>query len=77
MRIFLTPILEFALFLCYLCQILRFYKKSFLIGPLLGEVRFFRVVLGLRGMRKNFELGKKIFFSSSIMGPKYDPILVF
>ncbi len=43
-------------------KILRFYKKKFLIGPLLGEVRFFRVVLGLRGMKKNLELGPKIFF---------------
>ncbi len=45
-------------------KILRLYKKNFLIGPLLGEVRFFRVVLGLRGMKKNFELGqkKKFFF---------------
>ena len=58
-------------------KILRFYKKNFLIGPLLGEVRFFRVVLGLRGMKKNFELGQKFFFLSSIMDPKYDPILVF
>ena len=39
-------------------KILRFYKKNFLIGPLLGEVRFFRVVLGLRRMKKNFELGQ-------------------
>ena len=45
-------------------KILGFYKKNFLIGPLLGEVRFFRVVLGLRRI-------------SSIMDPKYDPILVF
>jgi hypothetical protein len=58
-------------------KILRFYQKNFLIGPFLGEVRFFRVVLGLRGMKKNFELGQKFFFFSSIMGPKYDPILVF
>jgi hypothetical protein len=43
-------------------KILRFYKKKFLIGPLLGEVRFFRVVLGLRGMKKKFELGQKFFF---------------
>jgi hypothetical protein len=43
-------------------KILKFYKKNFWIGPLLGEVRFFRVVLGLRGMKKNFELGKKNFF---------------
>ncbi len=43
-------------------KILRFYKKNFLKGPLLGELRFFRVVLGLRGMKKNFELGQKFFF---------------
>ncbi len=43
-------------------KILRFYKKFFLIGPLLGEVRFFRVVLGLRRMKKNFEVGQKLFF---------------
>ena len=40
-------------------KILRFYQKEILIGPLLGEVRFFRVVLGLRGMKKNFELVQK------------------
>ena len=40
-------------------KILSFYQKKFLIGPLLGEVRFFRVVLGLREMKKNFELGQK------------------
>ncbi len=43
-------------------KILRFYNYIFLIGPLLGEVRFFRVVLGLRGMKKNFELGPTFFF---------------
>ncbi len=48
-------------FVSYL-KILRFYKKVFWVGPLLGEVRFFRVVLGLCGMKKNFELGQKIFF---------------
>jgi hypothetical protein len=57
---------------------MKLLQKIFLIGPLLGEVRFFRIVLGLRGMKKIFELDqKKIFFSSSIMDPKYDPILVF
>ncbi len=40
-------------------KILRFSKKNFLIGPVLEEVRFFQVVLGLRGMKKNFELGQK------------------
>jgi hypothetical protein len=38
-------------------------KKNFLIGPVLGEVRFFHVVLRLRGMKKNFELGQKNIFS--------------
>jgi hypothetical protein len=33
------------------------------MGPVLEEVRFLRVVLGLRGMKKIFELGQKnIFF---------------
>ena len=65
-------------FLVSYVKILKFYKKNFLIGPLLGEVRVFREVLGLRRMKKNFELGqKKFFFLSSIMDPKYDPILVF
>ena len=35
--------------------------KQILIGPLLEEVRFFRVVLGLRKMENNFELGQKNF----------------
>ena len=48
-----------------------------MIGAILGEVRFFRVVLGLRGMKKKFELGQIFFFFSSIMGPKYDLILIF
>jgi hypothetical protein len=39
-----------------------FAKKIFLIWPVLDEVRFFRVVLGLRGMKKNFELGQKKIF---------------
>ncbi len=49
LRIFLTPILEFALFLCQLCQNIKILQKKFLIGPFLGEVRFFRVVLGRVG----------------------------
>ncbi len=43
-------------------KILRFCKKNFLIGPVLEEVRFFHVVLGLRGMKKIFELGQKNIF---------------
>ena len=57
-------------------KILRFYQKIFWIGPFLGEVRFFRVVLGLRGMEKIFELGQKnIFFF--LMNPLYELIPVF
>ncbi len=59
-------------------KILRFCPKKILIGPLLGEVRFFRVVLGLRRMKKNFELGQKFFiFFISFVNTLYEPILVF
>jgi hypothetical protein len=37
-------------------------QQNFLFVPLLEELRFFRVVLGLRRMKKNFELGQKIIF---------------
>ena len=51
-------------------KILKFYNKFFLIVPLLGEVWFFRVVLGIRGMKKIFELGQKnIFFYFLFMNP--------
>jgi hypothetical protein len=43
--------------------------KIFLIGLVLEEVRFFRVVLRLRGMEKNFELGQKIYFFFFIYEP--------
>ncbi len=60
MRIFLASILNVVLFQCYLFQKNSDYaKKTFLIGPVLKEVR---VVLGLRGMKKNFELGQKNIF---------------
>ncbi len=49
-----------------------------MIGPVLGEVGFFRVVLRLRGMKKNFELGQKnIFCFFLFMNILYEPILVF
>jgi hypothetical protein len=49
-----------------------------LIGPIWGELRLFRVVLRLRGMKKIFELGQKnILFFFSFMIPLYEPILVF
>ncbi len=44
----------------------------------MGEVRFFRVVLGLRRMEKKFELGKNfLYFFFSFVNPLYEPILVF
>ncbi len=47
-------------------------------GPVLEEVPFFRVVLGLRGMKKIFELGQKnIFFIFLFMNLLYEVILVF
>jgi hypothetical protein len=61
MRIFLTSILNFELFQCYLCINNMILVKIFLIGPLWGELRLFRVVLRLRGMKKNFKIGKKKF----------------
>jgi hypothetical protein len=70
MRIFLASILNFVLFIVSYVKIFRFCKKNFLIGPVLEEVRFFRVVLGLHGMKKNFELGQKnIFFYFFIYEP--------
>jgi hypothetical protein len=49
-----------------------------MIGPVLEEVRFFRVVLGLRGMKKIFlARSKKYFFIFLFMNPLYELILVF
>ncbi len=55
-----------------------FAKKNFLIGPVLEEVRFFCIVLGLRGMKKIFELGqKKYFFIFLFINPLNELILIF
>jgi hypothetical protein len=43
-----------------------FVKKHFLIGPLWGEVGFFRVVLRLRGIKFVFNLGKFFFFFNHV-----------
>ncbi len=53
----------------------RFWGKNFWIGPLWGELRLFRVVLRLRGMKKIFELGQKNIFS--FINPLHEPILFF
>jgi len=34
-------------------EIIRFKRKFLLIGPLWGELLFFRIILRLRGMKKN------------------------
>ncbi len=51
-------------FVSYVCQNIKILQKKILIGPLLGEVWFFRVVLRLCGIKKIFELGQKniLFF---------------
>ncbi len=49
-----------------------------MIGPIWGELRLFRVVLGLRGMKKIFKLGQKnFFFQKSYMTLKYLLIIDF
>jgi hypothetical protein len=48
-----------------------------LIGPLWGELRLFRVVLGLRGMKKIFKIGKKFLKKKSYMTLKYLLIIDF
>jgi hypothetical protein len=56
-------------------KILRFCKKTFLIGPVLEEVRFFCVVLGLRGMKKNFVLFMNPFYELILVFSKFDPLM--
>ena len=52
-------------------KILRFKKKNFLIEPFWGEVRFFHVVLRLRGIKIVVNLGQKKKFFNII----YDPFI--
>ncbi len=54
-----------------LCINNKILEKIFLIGPLWGELRLFRVVLGLHGMKKNFKDRPKIFFLKSYMTLNY------
>ncbi len=48
-----------------------------MIGPLWGELRLFRVVLGLRRMKKIFKIGKNNVSSKSYMTLKYLLIIDF
>jgi hypothetical protein len=43
-EIFFASILKFVLFLYYLCENIKILQKKILIRPLLGEIRFFRLV---------------------------------
>jgi hypothetical protein len=43
---------DFGICVISLLVMSKFYTKKILIGLLLGQVRFFRVVLGIRGMKK-------------------------
>ncbi len=48
-----------------------------MIGPLRGKLRLFRVVLGLRGVKKIFKTGQNFFFFKSYMTLKYLLIIDF
>ncbi len=48
-----------------------------MIVPLRGELLLFRVVLGLRGMKKMFKMGQIFLFFKSYMSLKYLLIIDF
>ncbi len=60
--------------------------KKFFDWTIMGELRLFRVVLGLRGMKKIFKIGQKKFFLYKsyttfkylliLDFPKFDPLTV-
>jgi hypothetical protein len=65
-------------FIVSYAEIIRFWGNNFLIGPLWGELRLFRVILRLRGMKKIFKIGQKVFlFFKSYMTLKYLLIIDF
>ncbi len=67
----------FTISLLVMSKYKDFTEKFFCLCSLLGELRFFRVVLRLRRMKKNFEGGQTFFGVFSVMNPLYEPILVF
>jgi hypothetical protein len=69
MRIFLTPILEFALFLCYLCKNIKILPKIFFDWAIIGGGTIFPRSPRTTGNEKNFELGQKNVFSFFNYGP--------
>ncbi len=74
----MTPILEFALFLCYLCQNIKILQKKFFDWAIIGGGAIFaRSPRTTRNEKKILARSKNFFFSSSILDPKYDPIVVF
>ncbi len=52
-----------------LSQNIKILQKKFFDWAILGEVQFFHVVLGLRGIKIVFNQGQTIFFSTSYMTP--------
>jgi hypothetical protein len=62
MRIFLALILKFVVFHCKLCINNRILGKIFFEWSIMGELRLFRVVLRLRGIKKFFKIGQFFFF---------------
>ncbi len=56
---------------------IKILPKKFLIGPVLEEVQFFRVVWRLRGKENFLSYIKIIFNFFFFMNPLYEPILVF
>ncbi len=78
MKIFLASILNFVLFQCQLCIYNKILVKNFFfIGPLWGELRLFRVVLRLRGMKNIFKIGQNFLYLKSNMTLKYLLIIDF
>ncbi len=77
MENFFTPILEFALFLCQLCQNIKILKKIFFDCAIIGGGTIFPRSPRTTRNEKFFEFGQIFFCFSLIMDPKYDPILDF
>jgi hypothetical protein len=46
----------FCYFIVSFAEIIRFLGIFFFIGPLWGELRLFRAVIRLRGMKKNLKI---------------------
>jgi len=56
---------------------IKILQKKIFYWPIMGGGTIFPRSPRTTGNEKKFEVGQKIFFLSSIIDPKYDPILVF